>query len=545
MTLADAIVAQTEVRRRDPLIHYRCASRQAEWIYGHIHEADIYNPAANKFGKSTLGAALDIAFCRGMSRLGGVPIPVISAPVAGAIGTPSYKLGQGSVLEALYGLLGNYPHHEERVSGGTSIIYIRHRMNRDDDYRTWSKVYVFPYEGPVPEAVRLDFWHADEPPPVRWLDAIRNRGKRGRKLHGLITATPIDKREWEPIKAQYPDALEQIVNGRATVRGSVYDNRFLTPADIAEAEQVNQSSPWKRARLLGEHVDASGKCPFDPENKGLLEPWLDLTRDPDLVELVEVTRNEQTRTAITPVKVSVRFELWAFDGKSFYDPDEEYVCIFDPATGINDPEHDPDGMHVYARRRKALVCRVNQYLGGTGIAEAAYQASEAFGGCPIDPLNTGGYAGEAIARLSQLGFRRWWVDPTETTRRHKLQERIGHAETAHSRPRAIGAVQAAIQSGSMIWPSRAVIQCFKDCVVDSAGKVVASDYSHDEDLVLAGRGAYICENFAEHLPAKPGPRISTSADVFVSEINRMFGRDVMNGHPIRGPLDVDGGAKWR
>jgi hypothetical protein len=522
-----ALSAQQD-RKNEPLAYYECASWQAEWIYEHIGECEIYLHAANKFGKSTLAAALAVAWCEGKKELGGVTIPTVEGPVTGAIGTPSFKLGEGSIIGALRALLGNWPNHEERTAGSASVIYIKHRSNRDsDDYRKWSKLYIFPYEGPEPEAVRLDFWIADEPPPTRWISAIRNRGKRGRKLHGLITATPIDSREWEPIKKQYPDQHMVIVNGRVRIQAPVYDNRFLNAQDIHEAEQSNIGDPWAKARLLGEHVNAEGSNPFDPNT---LQRWLDACRDPDQrIELVVNAERDKPSGRVT-IPVSCTFDIWGE-----VDPHDVYIVLVDPARGINDGKHDPDGLHVWSRRKRAQVGRVSHYLGGWGLGLAAVEAGKAFNNAKIYVLRGGGYGESVFSAIRTSGYRHLGELPASGKRRETFTQ-LGVVENAQARAEAMTAVQDAMVQGSCTINSADTVKCLMRCIVDETGKIVGKPGDHDEDLVLTGYALRICASPAGAPAVVREDRPLTSAQNFDRAFERTNGRPRRPRAPI-GPSD--------
>lgn len=537
-----AALAAQQDRKNDPLAHYECASWQAEWIYEHIHECEPYLHAANSFGKSTLGANLFVAFCRGESSLGGVPIPVIKGRVTGAIGTPSYKLGEGSILEALRNAIGNWPHHEERTAGSSSVIYIKHKNDRTDDYRKWSKIYVFPYEGPVPEAVRLNFWGADEPPPPLWLDAIRNRGKRGCPLYGLIMATPIDSRAWEPIKKQYPEPLLTIVNGRARIQASVYENRFLhlrtCPGsrpdqrhgpfrckcpDILKAEEKNEGSPWRKARLMGEHVNAEGSNPFDPNT---LQRWLDACRDPDQSITLTVNAERDRPTGRVTIPVTCTFDIWGE-----VDPHDVYIVLVDPARGINDGVHDPDGLHVWSRRRRAQVGRVNEYLGGWGLGLAAVEAAKAFNNAKIYVLRGGGYGESVFSAIRTAKYHNLGVLPSSGKRKQTFTQ-LGVVESGDARAEAMTAIQDAMVQGSATINCADTVRCLMRCIVDETGKIVGKDGDHDEDLVLTGYALRICSSPAGAPSPLRDPDKMTSAQNFEAAYERSMGR------PLRAPQTI-------
>ena len=130
MTIADtaaavriARIGVEERERKDPLSAYVFSSESAEWVAEHVGQAWIYYPAANSTGKSHSTAALAVAVLTGRRTLGvqregrfwdgkpwrarEVEIPYVPPPVSGAIGTPTYKLGEsGSIIDKVREAIG-------------------------------------------------------------------------------------------------------------------------------------------------------------------------------------------------------------------------------------------------------------------------------------------------------------------------------------------------------------------------------------------------------------------------------------------------------
>ena len=121
--------------REDPLARFRCRV----WAQRRLYECmslpdppEVYWHAASNGGKTTGGAALDLAFMMGRNELDGIRIPVLSPPVAGALIIPSYKLSAGSSLAAIRKMLGDWPHHEGMINSGqdsVGILYVKHRRD--------------------------------------------------------------------------------------------------------------------------------------------------------------------------------------------------------------------------------------------------------------------------------------------------------------------------------------------------------------------------------------------------------------------------------
>lgn len=475
-----------------PLDRWRCSSWAQEWILRHIDDLEIYAHAANKTGKTTVGGVVDVRYCQGIPWLqarDGSKIELIMPPppVHWGLGVQTYKIGAGTVFPVIRAALAGWDFVEEKAGGpdAVSVFHIRHQAVAKDNVAAWSKLFVYPYDGPTPEGPRLDGWHCDEPPPPRFLSAFRTRGKSGRRLRGLITATPIEKSKWYPVRSDYPDELMVAdANRRARIQWSIYDNDALSAEDIAQAERsvgwgTDRQKPDARARLFGDHLNLEGDNPWPWE---LLDRWMARCREPRIQRLElqrEVDTAEGRRLAPIAVDLEVLHE---------YDPGDVYVIWGDVGKGIADGRHDPDCLHVYARRKRALAARVNGYIGGYGLAQALAQVGAMYGKARVVPLVTGGYGEVVLSGLRQLGYGN--IGHTRSDRAPgKWDVRLGATETAATRAMAIEAVEHALQTDSLLVESQAVVQCLMDCVVDASGKILAGPGYHDEDLVLLGMAA--------------------------------------------------------
>jgi hypothetical protein len=504
-----------------------------------------------------MAAALAAAIARGVPSLAAfdgspirIPTPELRPRVSIGIGTPSYKLGEGSILDYLRQFLGDPTTiREGKTSAGTSVFHVKHRLSQSDD--EWSAVYVFPYEGPDPEEVRLNAWFADGPPPESWLGAILNRGKQGEPYNGLITATPAKADEWEPIIKQYPE-LTQWINsrGRASIQSSVYDNRFLhvpgcpgydrgagfcscTCPDIVRQEMNNEGLADARARLFGEHVNIVGGCPWTPD---LLKRWFDRCRDPlDVIEFA-VQAERDGSAGMDAVELIVSLQVWRYPENN--DP---CIVIADPGRGIDDGIHDPDGLHVRSRLEpgRALVARANQYLGPWGLGMAAVEAAKTYGNAPIYVARGGGYGEAVLSAIRVSGYRN--VAPDLVASRIKqTRQQLGVSETTETRIMAMNAVTAMLQRGQVDLPSHDVVTCFKNCIKDRNGKIVARTGWHDEDLVLTGHGNRLLDLLGPPMIFDTHPRLS--GDDFREQLEREGWRNVRPPRSgWRGPRDI---AKW-
>lgn len=501
---------------------------------------DTYLHGANLSAKSRGGGAYDLAKCVGLDRLlafDGTPIPisVLRPPVRWGLGVETYKLAGPGPLDAIRTLLGDWPHKENAQD---HTFTIKHLAARDES--EWSVLYVYPYDGPPPESGRLDGVRMDEPPPVRHLDALWTRWKLGRRLYRSITATPIDRRTWYPIRSLYPDALDVSQGGRIRIQSALWDNWMLPEWQVEEikrqfrwGERDAKGRPlWRRiaaARLLGEHVDDTGSGAFEHLDEQL-ERWLARARDPHEVR-VKVQREQDTEDGRVLVEIACTVEIL-----HKYDASDVYVITADTGKGIADGKHDPDCAHVYALRAKKLVARVNDYLGGYGLGQLLALLARRYGNALVDPAVTGGYGEAVLSGLRQAGYGRIFHQQT-VTKPGDQRVQLGHTETETLRNECIGALEWALGGDAVLIESKAVIQCLRDCVKDERGKIVGGPASgwHDEDLICAGRG---CWHILNRQPPKPAaPSIEPRSE--------WLERAVM-GRPVRprGPAVIVPPMRW-
>lgn len=532
-------------RRTDPLQHYRCAGPHAEWICRHIGETGIYAHGANKSSKSTTAAAIIVAMARGAPHLAAfdgspiqLPTPRPDPRITIGVGMPSYKLGEDSIIAAIKALLGDWPHYEDRVS---RAIYVKHARSRSES--DYSKIVFYPYEGPPPDGPRWDAFFADETPPQNWLRGAFNRGKRGKTLYWAILATPVDERIWGPLLKLFPARERVIVNGFARVQASVYDNRFLhlrscpgyyraagncgcSCPDIAQAERLNANSPWWKAALLGEHVNVVGGCPFT-HPVDLITPWEARCRPAIGTRTMVVEKERRDGPELEAIQMVL--EVWGD-----YDPLDEYLVLADTGGGINDGRHDPDGLHVRSRRTRALVARmVPEYLGPWGLTCASIATAKLYGNAKICPLM--GHAGpQVLSNARVMGWRNFGHD-VKPQRARQIDPHMGITESQRSRLDAMNAVIVMLQRGETDMPCLDVFQCFRNCIVDGSGKIVARPGHHDEDLVLTCHGERMLDSLQALTPIRK-PAEKTSMEAFGQALEDAFGRPVIRRHRTS-PLD--------
>ena len=517
--LAHAMAVADAERRSFPLKNFGCRSwAQEKYIRSVLSGLDTYWHSGNGSGKSLGSVALDTAILTGLSELGGyylrcprcvkdfdprehpaecpkcraelvrtvIEIPVLRPPVSWGLGVPTYKIAAGSTLPMIRFLLGKHPHVELRQGNRNTVtqIMVRHALSDslEEPDETWSTLFVLPYDGERPEGLRLDGGHCDEPPPEDFLDALRTRKKAARRLYLGISATPIKSAEWMPIRSQYPDELLTPENGRIRIQSSVYDNTALTGEDIAEIEKnlAHRRPAVRLARLMGEHTNDDGDNPFDPD---VLAEMLEKCREPK-VEEVRIEREVDTSDGRRLRPMLVRVESWL-------EPDETDVFFItaDIGKGIRDGKHDPCCLHVWSRRRRTLAARVNEYLGGYGLAQIAARLARKYGNCEVDPPTAGGYGEAFLSGLRQAGYYR-----IAHNKRHdrpgSWMQRLGFTESRSSNAEWFGAMEAAFSTRSVTIWSKDAVRTLMDLVKDENGKIEAGPGHHDEDWVCAGRAVY-------------------------------------------------------
>src|SRR5207249_234518 len=150
--------------------------------------------------------------------------------------------------------------------------------------------------------------------------------------------------------------------------------------DVAALERDAASDPYGKARLLGQHVDASGMSPFDPV---ALDRWWARCVPPQ-VEALIVQSEEDRAGGRHRTAVGVKVETWAAS-----DPREAYLLVIDPSSGL--PGHDPGEIEVWARRSRTLVCRVNGAILPFALGSAAALLAKRYNQALVD-VEAGGWA---------------------------------------------------------------------------------------------------------------------------------------------------------
>lgn len=516
LVLAGAALAAEQRRRENPLEYERTSSAGQEALIRRVAEGiDTLAHAAERAGKSRGGCLLDAAFVRGIGEIKtweGQPlrIPVLRPPVRGLIGVDSYKLGGASLMKTLRPLLGIYGRDYTEHGGAEgcpALIKVRHELARDESQ--WSEIAVFPYDGVLPRGMERDFVHADEPPPIRWWEAASARVGAGRSLRLYITATPLDPRLWRPIFDLFPPLGDEndnvVMDGSVRIRWALRDNKALPLKEVEALERRASKSAFRRAKLYGYPVTGVGGCPWPLD---LLQELLNACVPPKRVEALSIERMASGE------RESAKLQIWE-------DPEEggAYYVVGDPAKGIDDGRHDPDGMQVWNRRTKVLAARLSGYVGGWGLGNAMADMHYRYNEAICDPLTTGGYGEAVLQALRSRGVYHMVRDRVEI-RPGEWQERVGTIETHELRGKIIGSIERAIDTGEMVCPSAEIVTCLMECIVDK-GKVVAAPGSHDEDMICLGRAMLFMGQW--EAPEKSKPALKRYEPVFDKLLEKSLG----------------------
>lgn len=530
VTLGSLVRAEQVLRSEaDPLQSYRCASwanvELARALGGQPRPLQVLWHAGNKGSKSTGGLSITVAMCQGREALHDwdgtpVPLPVIAPPVHWALGVESYKIAAGSTTPIVRAMLGKWPKHEDKVGGSDYIgaWHIKHRLSRTgpDDRSDWSRLFVYPYDGPEPEAVRLDGWQIDEPPPYRFLDALRNRGKRGRPLFGFLTLTPIKRSEWEPIFADFPTEHRVAKHGRIRLQSSIYDNRSLTPQDIADAEDQVRNSPYRQARLYGDPVDIADTCPFDTDR---LVELRGEAMDGDRYGADWVLRDD--RNVLYAIQHGRgMLECWGW-------PKENDLAVFfaDPSSGVRDPDktdaqqpRNPAGLVGLSLQGNCDFLRFNGYVRPHELGQLAKASVNR---CPHWVLvhETNGGWGDAFLR----GFRdsptltqgELWFDRDPITGKPAAEP--GWTQSTSGLGKTLSALQRAFEDGVFRVHSRAAIDNFLRTRIDEKERWDRGDGKgpHGEDVIVYGGALYVMERSTLPRAKPPIERFRGNATAFI------------------------------
>jgi hypothetical protein len=478
-------------RQRDPLSFWHHASPQSRQATAFISEYDeVYARAANKAGKTEWAAAVTLAILQKRRHLDGVPMPQWKGRLEGLVLTLDYNQQKLSVQPALLRLLGDWPHKcTWKGDGILSSLKIRPLGEERDDPEWWSVIHFMSEENKrAGVGARADLVWADEPPIEEIWRECRKAAHAGRKIVRLISATPINRRQWAWIKEEYGDCPRRGIRQHedwVEVRWSLDDNAALSKAERDKLKREWRNDPLERgdnkARSHGDYVDASGLCPFDVET---LWEMLEETRDPK-VERWSVTRPLEGHDLKQILKVPL--EVWEKPKE-----DCKYYITMDLSSGIEDSNHDPSGLLVLKMGTGDLVARSVGYLDSYSRGILAAGVARRYNNAMVDFEVNDGWGVGALRGLHDSKYGNIAKEYREL-QPGKWATELGFKTTQKSRAGMIAAIQAwiaAYQQGLRYGkcPSRKLIECLLDCILDETGKPVAAPGLHDEDLIMWGQG---------------------------------------------------------
>lgn len=506
-----------EARNADPMAHFTIVHQgrrhegQHTLILNVSRGVESYARTPNIGGKTWVGGGIAVTCARGSRQLAGIPMPLRGRTV-GAILSQSWPQQIEAAQKAVLALIGTYPHrvfYNRQVPEAIQLILVKPEGWHSDDPKTWSRIWF--HVNRIPGG-RLNWIWADEPPDMEAWREARNRGIPGQPFLSWITATPIKRPEWEPLKRDFELAQGVVVGGRIEIRWGLRDNVFLSEEDIRRQYEKNEGDPEAEARLNGEYVDASGDCPFPA---AALRRMADQCKPPELVERRIWTEFESV-DGRQRVPLMLTFER-------FYpvEYDESYYLDIDPSLGINKPDHDPGGVHLYSRIRPRLIARYHGYqtpyaLGWLGATICAdYRPDDP---AYFDVEMNNGYGDTCIRAAREFGHTRFMFEPHEDRLTGEIENRIGWTTTTTNRGSFIGGVQRILQDGSIIVRSSGVVDTLR--AVREQPNRRRIEGSRDEDMILLGRAAVTLPILGVPI-AKPAPG-------FLEQVERELGRPLFD-----------------
>lgn len=436
------------------------------------------------------GSAVVVAMLQGRAELDGVTLPQLPPHAIGGVLVLDHQQQVMSVQPAYLAHLGDWPHEvgwKSRANNIIGTLKIK-PLGGSDDRRKWSILHFISQENPnATVGARFHLAHADEPPKEHIWNEVRARGfGEGQPFFRIITATPLVRRQWSWLKKHFPEEYTGTpYKGRIELRVSVYDNQFLTEADKAALEDLYRDDPLREARLHGDYIDASGKCPFDPSTLAFLLQKC----QPFRVQVFRVVRESDTSIGRTNREENVEVEIL-----EDRDPEETYYIPLDASAGIDDNRHDPCCLHVWSRGIRGvprLVARYNGYLGAYGLGALAAELGKHYNHALVDPETSGGWGAPALSALAACGYGNVAKAKREL-RPGEWAVELGFKTSEATRPAMISSLQEWIRSERDRAPIASirhgeVIRCLQDIVLNEKGKPIAAPGLHDEDMILAGQ----------------------------------------------------------
>jgi hypothetical protein len=517
---------------------------------------------SNDSGKTQAGAAIVCATLMGWKTLRNEPLPDVPMPATWWVLVQTYKQQVDASQAAILAWLGQHPHRlVNGAKGYVEHIFIATSLCRhgtDEMYKqgfrcsTCSKLVFHCSESPSGIGGKIDGVWADEPPDEDTWREMRRRGRGNRLFYKLITATPIEKKWWHWMPADFHNVEDKPRDGRVEVRATMNDNRFLIPEVKKQKLADTKGDPRERARLYGDYVDIVGESPFPPER---LEAWLKRTRPPLRREQITIKAEMRTPDGDVGVAVTCMVEIFAD-----YDENETYLGVLDPATFLR-LDHktglvatdwtregsssrgvpDPCGLHIYARRKPMLVARFIGYSGAHGLGSLGAILGQRYGNALLDIDLTGGHGDPAVGAITDAGYYAMLSYLAPSSNPRAGSPKLGFSMNAANRAEMVAAIQQALLDDSLVCHSEAAVRSLMEVtyVTTPSGKErpEASYGAKDEDMICMGRALHLMQTLP--MPAR----------VYLSPIEKMRRLRTSQGTSLalmtEGEEDPeDGGEFW-
>ena len=493
LLLADRGLAELAA---DPIKAFRFSSKAQRNFVKATHKfREVYLRAASRSGKTTVGANTGTALSQGRTTLDGESLPLLGTPNVGVVLAKGRAMAEESVIKAYRKAIGDWPHHIERNGTATSAIWVKPVGSRSEDWRDWSVIRFFVEAGQSVAGMRLDWAHADEPPDWNMWMELRTRAKANRHFIRFITATPIDKREWKPLRDDFKGCeWPRGKDGKVEIRMSVYDNSALSREDI-KAMENDTRGPLQKAKLLGEYVDLTGTNPFDAEG---LKRW------------AERCTEGKSHEGLTPSGTPYIYEVWET-------PEEGngYLVVADPSAGIEDEQHDhdPAGIVVVSRRQPyTVVARYNGYMASRDLGWLSAKLATEYNRALLVWERNSGYGESFFHGLS--GYGNVYIEHHHDARGLPLSQRLGWTTTATTRGTIIGALQKAILQDGLVLFSAAAVDSLGSVVLKRDGlRPEAGAGSHDEDMIILGLACHLLETMPFYAPPRELGSVKLARDL--------------------------------
>lgn len=470
---------------------FRCTSEVQRRFLGWLGRAVIYLHSGNLFGKTTIGAAACVAMARGLTHLDGVALPRLPVPNVGMAFSQDYPAQLLSMQPAILRMIGDHAHVCEYDGEYLKAVRIKPDRSFSDDPEQWSVLYLFSEKNLASGiGARAHYSWFDEPPVMKIFEEAQKSTPPGCPHVSFITATPTSRRTWQPLRKFWPDPrrLDEDLNGFVRLQGKTSDNVCLTAADMAGLHRRFPDPTLRRARLEGEEIDTSDKSPF-LAHYAELQRWLeDCT--PGESQTWRVSREIPTEEGKRIITQEVEVEFW--DGLRVDDA-ESYRIGCDLSLGIDDGEHDPLALAVWAERSGRLVGAYNGYLGAYGLGSLTAGIGRRYGNAVADPETGGGYAEAYLSGLRAANYPHVHSERSVMAGKPDRLDygfRISKA-TREQFAASINEALAASQLGQR-WlhiPCEWMVRDLLDVVTNDHGLIVTPEGTHDEGFILAGREA--------------------------------------------------------